>query len=145
MSIISIKDNRRNRNRKYMKYEIENNRWNRNAKKNNNSNNSNNKKQTNKQTKKTKKENNKGGTEAIVEGWELNDFVVHLKSFQLFNIGDVFVDRAFFFEQDRAIFRSLNNYSRCRKQKEKPKVMLDIMLWKFATFQFATSKVVHDI
>ena len=50
MLIISIRDN-------------ENSRWKRNTKKNKN-------------TKKDRKE--QGGTEAIVKGWELNDFVVHL-------------------------------------------------------------------
>ena len=34
-------------------------------------------KQKTKQTKKTEK--NKGRAEALVKGWELNDFVVHLK------------------------------------------------------------------
>ena len=51
MLITSAKDN-------------ENNRWKRNAKKN--------KKKTNKDGK------NKGETEAIKKGWELDDFVVHL-------------------------------------------------------------------
>ena len=53
MPIISIRDN-------------ENNRWKRDAKK----------QKTNKQTKKDGKE--QGGIEAIVKGWDLNDFVVHL-------------------------------------------------------------------
>ena len=47
----------------------ENNRWKRNTKK---------KAKQNKQTKKGSKEQR--GTEAIVKGWELNDFVVHLIS-----------------------------------------------------------------
>ena len=55
MPLISIRDN-------------ENNRWKRNAKTKN--------KQTKKPTRKDRKE--QGGTEAIVKGWVLNDFVVHL-------------------------------------------------------------------
>ena len=46
----------------------ENNRWKRNAKKDN--------KQTNKQTNKDKQKQER--TEAIVKGWEINDFAVHL-------------------------------------------------------------------
>ena len=53
MPIISVRDN-------------ENSRWKRNAKNNN----------KRKKTKKDRKE--QGGTEAIVKGPELNDFVVHL-------------------------------------------------------------------
>ena len=55
MPIISVRDN-------------ENSGWKRNAKKNNNN---------NKTINKDRKE--QGGTEAIVKGSELNDFVVHLK------------------------------------------------------------------
>ena len=53
MSIISVRNN-------------ETSKWKRNAKNNSNNNNNN----------KDRKE--QGGTEAIVNGWELNDFVVHL-------------------------------------------------------------------
>ena len=52
MPIIRVKDN-------------ENNRWKRNAK-------------TKNKTKKIKTESNKGEMEAIVKGWELNEFLVHL-------------------------------------------------------------------
>ena len=55
MPIISVRDN-------------ENSRWKRNAKSNNNNNNDN----------KNKDIKEQGGTEAIVKGSELNDFVVHL-------------------------------------------------------------------
>ena len=54
MAIITVRDNEKNR-------------WKRNTKVN--------KKQTKKANKDRKEQ---GGTEAIVKGWELNDFVVHL-------------------------------------------------------------------
>ena len=57
MTIISVREN-------------ENSRWKRNTKNNN----------SNKKTKQkqAKTEKRKGGTKAVVKGWELNDFVVHL-------------------------------------------------------------------
>ena len=58
MPIIRVRDN-------------ESSRWKRNGDNNNNKN-----KQTNKQTNKGRKE--QGGTDTIVKGSELNDFVVHL-------------------------------------------------------------------
>ena len=57
MTIISVREN-------------ENSRWKRNTK-NNNSNKKN-------KTKTSKDRKEKGGTKAVVKGWELNDFVVHL-------------------------------------------------------------------
>ena len=57
MPIISVRDN-------------ENNRWKRSATKTKN------KKKKSQKTNKDRKE--KGGTEAIVKRWEINDFVVHL-------------------------------------------------------------------
>ena len=57
MTIISVRDN-------------ENSRWKRNANKNRK------KKQTKKETNKDRKE--QGGTEAIMKGSKLNDFIMHL-------------------------------------------------------------------
>ena len=59
MPIISVRDN-------------ENNRWNRNAK------------QQQQQQQKNKDRKEQGGIKAIVKGWELNDYVVHL-SYVFFN------------------------------------------------------------
>ena len=61
MPIISVWDN-------------ENSRWKRNAKKTNQTKN----KEKSEEQKPTKQRKERGGTEAIVKGWELHNFVVHL-------------------------------------------------------------------
>ena len=49
-------------------------------------------KEKRKKQQKNKDKKEQGGTEAVVKGWELNDFVVHLKQRELHESNDVAVE-----------------------------------------------------